>query len=83
MTTTDSITDGGPAFPRNEYGTAPEHLGMSLRAYLAGQAITGLLASPSWADNNISKPDDGTSLPEIAVEVADALIAELNKETLQ
>jgi hypothetical protein len=72
------INDGGPAFPvpptyhsngQVEYGT----LGMSLRDWFAGQALTGLLAdgkgqhtAEKWA-------------PHIAYRIADAML-EARKE---
>ena len=50
-----SLNDGGPAYPRTGVGNAgvtydvPPQDGMSLRDYLAGQALAGLLASSrSW-----------------------------------
>ena len=38
------INDGGPAFPSDNFGQ-PSQIGMSLRAYLAGQALAGILSS--------------------------------------
>ena len=66
--------DGRPAFPRV---VEDEHVwrdtpGMTLRQWYAGQALNGLLAS----DVN----DVWTSaIPSLAVDLADALIAELDK----
>ena len=72
--------DGGSAFPRpyshNPHpwfgveGAVLEQEGMSLRQYYAGQAMLGLLASDI----------EGRLVTELAVERADALIAELEKE---
>lgn len=87
--------DGGPAFPThttktiefqsllkggNTHQTVPHTLpGMSLRAYLAGRAMQGILAnqqpSSDWAhpvaiENNVLT----------ALLYADALLAELEKE---
>lgn len=79
--------DGGPAFPHGPLGssfTGPDGYtthqgypspGMSLRAYFAGQALAGLLAGHKHDDS------DGETVAEDAVGIADALIAELNKET--
>lgn len=66
------INDGGYAFPTNSGLT---YKGMSLRAYFAGQALAGLMASEG---------SDGTRwdlLAQNAVFAADALIAELAKDT--
>ncbi len=76
----DMNHNGGPVFPGEqiaftEFGhkmTLAHHNGMSLRAWLAGEAMNGLLAS-----------GQGTGVAEIlawkAVEHADALLAELEK----
>ena len=74
--------DGGSAFPR-PYSTNPhpwddeqvaedvlEQEGMTLREYYAGQAMLGLLSSDI----------EGRLVTELAVERADSLIAELEKE---
>jgi hypothetical protein len=78
MNTPNTINDGGEAFPSNGY----PHLhrpGMSLRAYFAGQALTGIIQAATNAHytRNASSPDE--VLAKWAVEIADALIAELNK----
>jgi hypothetical protein len=73
-----TINDGGPAFPvpdvyhpngQIEYGSP----GMSLRAYFAGQALSGILANTTAVDLS-----EG-SVAKASVTLADALIAELNK----
>lgn len=48
--------------------------GMTLREYYAGQALVGLIAS-----NDDGAGDRLTEVPKYAVDIADALIAELNK----
>lgn len=67
------INDGGPAFPVPVVQAFGDGLlavgGMSLRAYLAGQVI-GITAYSEPAEDAARK----------AVELADALIAELGKE---
>ncbi len=79
MNRSTTINDGGPAFPvpdvyhpngQIEYGSP----GMSLRAYFAGQALTGLLAN-SEGERTFHEIDWAVC----AVRQADALIAELNK----
>lgn len=73
-------SDGGPAFPSGrseEHGwedVLPYYKGMTLRAYLAGQAMQGLMVG--YHDH----PNDIKTCAKVAVESADALIAELNKE---
>ena len=79
-----SIDDGGPAFPCDSRD-ARQFAGMSLRAYLAGQAMVGLLASD---DNEpcISRDPEGIAREiqehmdnkaKAAVRYADALIVAL------
>ena len=74
---------GGPAFPCGPAGDSrtyedgttswqfPPTTGMSLRAWLAGQALAGLMV------NVIEKPKDAAAL---CVNYADAVLAELNKD---
>ena len=67
---TDKRNDGGPAFPKG-YGQGN---GMTLRDWLAGQALVGLLASP--------KTDGSTTnahMAEVAHGLADAMLAERAK----
>lgn len=70
-----NASDGGPAFP---------HEGMSLRAWLAGQAMCGWAAGrnhPMSGEDLVSQCD--ASRPEHVaagcVRYADAIIAELEK----
>jgi hypothetical protein len=69
-----TINDGGPAFPQSAtsdgYRTnVPE--GMTLRAYFAGQAMIGLIASNAEIST--------MNAAHWAAAHADALIAELSK----
>ena len=78
-------SDGGPAFPTRGKGivsTCPntgnriieteDPLGMSLRDWFAGQALSGLLSDPNMSME---------SALEIALQVADAMLAERKKES--
>jgi hypothetical protein len=53
------INDGGSAFPHNEMTSTGEiyhdHLGMSLRDYLAGQALVGMMANKNAQDWTLSE----------------------------
>lgn len=78
------INDGGPSFPCGPMGdsfvgedgyTRHQYLGMpgmSLRAWLAGQALMGTIANPGDA----ILP---ASMAKYCVRCADAMIAELSK----
>lgn len=66
--------------------TSEVNCGMSLRAYFAGQIIGALIASDGFEKQMLSETElPLEALPEFsaqfAVECADALIAELNKES--
>ena len=81
--------DGGPAFPRpasidprdgdltdgNRYVESAD--GMSLRAWLAGKALTGLVAR---GHGGVPEPDADERLAARCVRLADAVIAELAKK---
>jgi len=76
--------DGGPAFPVNvsalvskSYLESAGLTGMSLRAWLAGMALNGQL---SVNDHNLSDKDVSKMFAQQSVCMADALIAELEKE---
>lgn len=92
MTTPKKIDDGGPVFPCKETmlgvpSDAPESVklwlrefkipkaGLTKREYFAGLAMQGILSNPYYAEWGINNPD----LERIAVEKADALLAELSK----
>jgi len=76
------MTDGGPAFPRPSSIGGIEQSGMSRRAWLAGMALQGMLAS----DSDVVKvrhqeiaEEYGITTPALraryAYEYADAMIA--------
>lgn len=75
---TDTINDGGPAFPYvdewpGEAGPVREYgSGMSLRAYLAGQALAGLTADAALRC-------DASDFAAAAISLADATLAALNE----
>lgn len=86
MADTTDRRDGGPAFPvsiANE--TWQANRGMSLRAWLAGQALAGLCANPNVIGHN---PHCGFApvncqygdIADLAVVLADVALAELDKE---
>ena len=71
----DGTADGGPAFPGSIHypGDQPRTLythGMSLRAYVATEAMGALVRHPGL---------DPKKLARCAAEYADALIAELER----
>jgi len=59
--------DGGPAFPRPASQHSEPQEGMTIRDWLAGQALAGMLACPS-----IGGSIDGIS--RFAYEYADAML---------
>jgi hypothetical protein len=79
--TKPEINDGGPAFPvletdehRQPYHTHP---GMSLRAWLAGMVMQGMASVDSY---NFREDAVSRECAIEATHMADALIAELEKE---
>lgn len=71
------IDDGGPAFPceggeNSVLHTAP---GMSLRAWLAGQALSALIAQ----EDEITHIDQMDGIAMDAVQIADAVISQLKE----
>lgn len=90
-----SKNDGGPAFPAIHSidgnwvkEPQPEYLGMSLRAYFAGQAMASAFKMAHEMSINLAEDDEGSPYDTdkvtklaalISVSLADALIAELEK----
>lgn len=72
------INDGGYAFPTNSGLT---YTGMSLRAYFAGQVLTGLISASSHPNATGPGQYPVEKWAEWSCELADALIAELAKDT--
>jgi len=68
------MKDGGPAFPREDYQTncAPGQQGMSLRDWFAGMALGGYMVSDLAVN--------GPMAAQMCYEIADAMIAEREKE---
>ncbi len=85
----DPINDGGPAFPLNVKGPvySKMELGMSLRAWLAGQALAciGPISAETIRYNsqipNRSLSVEFSRIAAQAVAISDAVIAELSKPT--
>ncbi len=82
-----SKRDGGPAFPSGALDVAankvasPIYDGMTLRDYLAGQALQGMLAGHASNVIKAGDAEDGASevnatLAEIAYAIADAMLAQ-------
>ena len=73
----DQLKDGGPAFPWQEWINSSdpfvknpiEHKGMTLRDWLAGQAVSGAV---SYA--NFHETDEAQTAAEYAYRVADAML---------
>ena len=72
--------DGGPAFPKANCEELHAELGMTLRQWYAGQAMTGLLAYPGSTTLDGLGVTEAPGLASAARSYADALIAELDKE---
>ena len=67
--------DGGPAFPRpTGHDGSLDHEGMSLRVWLAGQALTGLCTDRQCSGASV---DDFAAL---AISLADAVIAKVTHD---
>ena len=80
MSNQNRVNDGGPAFPvpmvpHDSQGgyTEVRWQGMSLRAWMAGKAMQGILA------DGVSYDWDVVRMAKASVTLADALIAELEK----
>ena len=69
-----TINDGGPAFPASLYKlengqeSSVPHIGMTLRDYFAGQAVSGL-----YADNNFT--GSHVDAAKCSYALADAMLA--------
>ena len=74
------INDGGPAFAKASDPYGRSQAGMSLRDYLAGQAIIGLIGGRNWSE--VKGGDDVVikQWAESAYLVADAMIAARSKQ---
>lgn len=72
------MNDGGPAFSRAATHDSSSQKGMPLRAWLAGQALPGLLTDLAFPEDNIQ--DRCNKVGTLAVLIADATIVALNKE---
>ncbi len=85
MSNQNPVNDGGPAFPHGPMGSSytgedgytthqgNPHPGMTLRTWLAGKALAGILA------DGVSYDWDVVRMAKASVTLADALIAELEK----
>ena len=74
----EKINDGGPAFPLplgNE-NIDPSVAGMSLRAYLAGMALQGIMTQPGSCSIDYAGMNT-----DVALANADALIAKLEMKS--
>lgn len=69
-----TIDPNSPAFPRSESPTVYSAPGLTIRVYLAAQAMQGILANAGY-----SYARDYDGLPLKALAHADALIAALNQ----
>lgn len=81
--------DGGPAFPRAAHydEEGPTHLdhmqqeGMSLRDYFAAKALAGICADPdTTVFECFDVPDAFEQAALVAYDLADAMLAQRNKE---
>lgn len=64
--------DGGPAFPVSKDVVYPQLNGMTLRDWLAGQALAGLLAVDGYRERH--------GLAQDSYNLADAMLAARSKE---
>lgn len=78
-----SRRDGGQAFPMANREGVPNVMGMSLRDYFAGQALVGEInIQVEMAKAGIATTDNPvTDIARIAYEVADAMLAERERES--
>ena len=71
-----TIDDGGPAFPQ-EYTGNGAWKGMSLRAWLAGQALNGVMSDSGISFKGKNDVEIAKSVAEYVLVLADAVIAAL------
>ena len=73
----DKIDDGGPEFPRSSSGCSSQP-GLSLRVWLAGQALAGLIAQ---CDPPAKDGKNFEDFADWAFEMADAMIARSKEDS--
>lgn len=67
-------SDGGPAFPCEDGSLQPPSTGMSLRDWMAGMALQGLLGNAPHDER--AKDYSPSILANVAYRVADAMIVQ-------
>jgi hypothetical protein len=75
--------DGGPAFPTNSAAIAKGESGMSLRDWLGGQALAGVLAAEAHPRSNGAVPVDENAARFVALNVwryVDAMLIERKQD---
>jgi len=76
----EMINTGGEAFPLMETDSYYRQFGMTLRDWLAGQALNGLLSNPKLATEILKHGGAGSGwIEDSAVAFADGMIEELGK----
>lgn len=70
-----------PAFPRAHTEINGKYvLGVTKRELFTALAMLGIVVGWRGTDSFLSVNDEGLTLPQLALSLADAVIAELNKE---
>lgn len=67
----DKINDGGSAFPQRAYGQPDQSPGMSVRTWLVGKAIEGMLSGRKCELGDVNLRD----MVDSAFTIADAVLA--------